>query len=75
MYQTTRASSRADKPLAQEYKGLSYISHVDNLRSILERGILSHERIEREQIPFTPIYDEEIVTGRRDRKAPNQESL
>lgn len=75
MQQVTQIPSRADRPLARAYKGLYYITHVDNLRSILERGILSHEHIEREQIPFTPIYDEEIVVGRRDRKAPNQKSL
>ena len=35
MYQATQALGRADRPLAQAYKGLYYISHVDNLRSIL----------------------------------------
>lgn len=75
MDRTGQASSQKDRPLAREYRGLFYITHVDNLGSILERGILSHERMDREQIPFTHIYDENIVAGRRDRKTPNGESL
>ena len=40
-----------------EIKGLYYITHVDNLPSIANNGILSHQRIEELAIPFTPIYD------------------
>ena len=31
-------------------KSLYYITHMDNLPSILEKGILSHERIEEEHV-------------------------
>jgi len=56
-------------------KELYYITHVDNIPSILERGILPHERIELEGIKYTPIYDIEIVKGRKERTAPNGKSL
>jgi len=52
-------------------RGLYYITHIKNLPSILEKGILSHSKVISENISFTPIYDEGIVTNRRDRKAPN----
>lgn len=55
--------------------GLSYITHIDNIPSILRQGILSHERIQNEKIPFTPIYDEQIVTNRKDILAPDGRSL
>jgi hypothetical protein len=66
---------RADKPLASGYRGLFYITHIDNLPSILKHGIFCHERIERDKIKFTPIYDEAIVAGRRERKVPDGRSL
>lgn len=56
-------------------KELYYITHIDNIPSILERGILSHERIESEGIQYTPIYDLEIVKSRQEKKAPNGKSL
>lgn len=75
MQTTNQPIGSAYKPLAFGYRGLFYITHVNNLRSILRCGILCHERIIREQIQFTPVYDETIVAGRRDRKAPNGNSL
>jgi O-acetyl-ADP-ribose deacetylase (regulator of RNase III) len=54
---------------------LFYITHIDNLVSIMDRGILSHERIEKEGIPYTPIYNKEIVKKRKDKKTPNGKSL
>lgn len=56
-------------------KGLYYITHIDNLPSILKRGILSHERIETENIAFTPIYDKGIVQNRRDILTPSGKTL
>ena len=55
--------------------GLFYITHIDNIPSILCNGILSHERIQNEHIPFTPIYDEQIVTNRKDIHTPDGRSL
>ena len=37
---------------------LYYITHIDNLRSILEKGILSHERIAQLELKYTSIYNE-----------------
>ena len=33
-----------------DIRNLYYITHMDNLSSILKRGILSHERIEDERV-------------------------
>ena len=55
--------------------GLYYITHIDNVPSILRLGILSHSRIEREQIPFTPVYDAGIVANRRAILVPDGRSL
>lgn len=56
-------------------KGLYYITHIDNIPSILKLGILSHERIEKEHIKFTPIYDAKIIANRRERQTPDGKSL
>jgi len=56
-------------------KSLYYITHINNVRSILERGILSHQRIENESISFTPIYDAAIVGNRRARITPDGKNL
>ncbi|MCD6540215.1 MAG: DUF4433 domain-containing protein, partial [Candidatus Omnitrophica bacterium] len=48
-------------------RGLYYITHINNLSSILKRGILCHRKIEDEKISFTPIYDAEIVATRREK--------
>ena len=56
-------------------RGLYYITHVDNLPSILEKGILSHRKVEEEGIKYTPIYDPDIVMNRRDRKLPDGRNL
>lgn len=54
---------------------LYYITHIDNVPSILTRGILSHSRIVSGNVPFTPIYNAEIVSNRRNRKTPDGKSL
>ena len=55
--------------------GLFYITHIDNIPSILHKGILSHERMLNENIPYTPIYNEQIVTNRKNIVAPDGRSL
>jgi len=57
------------------FRGLYYITHIDNIPSILARGILAHECVETEHIEYTPIYDKQIVENRRIKKAPNGRSL
>lgn len=55
--------------------GLYYITHVDNLASILEHGVLSHAEIARAGLPYRPIYDEQIVDRRKGRQTPDRKSL
>jgi len=56
-------------------RGLYYITHIDNLPSILRYGILSHQLVEERNISYTPIYDTEIVTDRKSILAPDSKSL
>ena len=55
--------------------GLYYITHIDNLISIIKKGILSHARVEKDGIPYTPIYDRHILEARKDKLAPDGNSL
>jgi hypothetical protein len=64
-------SARKNKRLTE----LFYITHVDNIASILKRGIYSHARIHTEGIKFTHVYNEEIIEKRKELKAPNGQSL
>ena len=56
-------------------KWLYYITHIDNIPSILRNGILSHEQIETREIKYTRIYDKDIVANRQQIHAPNGKSL
>ena len=58
-----------------DIRGLYYITHIDNLPSILEKGILSHEKIQTTRIPYTRIYDNSVVERRRHRSTPEGRSL
>lgn len=57
------------------YRDLYYITHVDNIPSILEKGILSHALIEEEKITYKPIYNSIIVNTRKNKFAPNGKNL
>ncbi len=56
-------------------KGLYYITHINNVPSILKSGILSHERVEAEHVQFEPIYDAQIIANRQRRQTPDGRSL
>ncbi|MEW6202451.1 MAG: DarT ssDNA thymidine ADP-ribosyltransferase family protein [bacterium] len=56
-------------------KQLYYITHIDNISSILRRGILSHKTIVEQNIDYTHIYDTQIVSNRKDRLTPDKKSL
>lgn len=56
-------------------KGLFYITHVDNLPSIVRLGILSHHKVDEQGIQFTPIYDKGIVANRQKRTLPDGNNL
>jgi O-acetyl-ADP-ribose deacetylase (regulator of RNase III) len=58
-----------------EIKSLYYITHVGNLPSIFQRGILAHRRVEESGLPFTPIYDAAIVSHRESKRTPDDRSL
>ncbi|MDE0636503.1 MAG: DarT ssDNA thymidine ADP-ribosyltransferase family protein [Candidatus Poribacteria bacterium] len=58
-----------------DIRELYYITHIDNLPSILARGVFSHERIESERIDSTPIYDADIVSLRNQITTPDKRSL
>ena len=58
-----------------DIRNLYYITHIDNLPSILEKGILSHERIESDLVQSTRIYNTEIVNIRKEKNTPAQKSL
>ncbi len=50
-----------------------YITHRDNLPSILEHGVVSHEKAS--SLSPANVYDENIVTRRGQKKAPDGNSL
>jgi O-acetyl-ADP-ribose deacetylase (regulator of RNase III) len=58
-----------------DIKSLYYITHIENLPSILQRGILSHKKVEELTVSYTPIYDNSIVSKRKDKATPARSSL
>ena len=56
-------------------RALYYITHIDNLASILSRGILSHERVRVEGIHDTTIYLPHLVNKRKERYTSDRRSL
>ena len=58
-----------------DIRELYYITHIDNLPSILKRGIFSHERIVAKKVHTTPIYDVDVVSRRSRIIAPDKRSL
>jgi O-acetyl-ADP-ribose deacetylase (regulator of RNase III) len=58
-----------------EVKSLYYITHIDNLNSILSQGILSHKAVEDSGMQYTAVYDKEIVSNRKMKYTPSGKSL
>lgn len=56
-------------------RALYYITHINNLPSILSQGILSHARIREAGVPYTPIYNVDIINRRRSKYTPANKSL
>lgn len=54
---------------------LYYITHINNIPFILKNGILSHEGLEKSNIKYTSIYDEQIISTRRNKRTPDGKSL
>jgi len=61
--------------MSASIRELYYITHIDNVQSILQKGILSHERVENENIKYTPIYNKEIISKRHEIKVPDGRNL
>ena len=53
-------------------RGLYYITHIDNLESILENGILSHNEVLRRNLKHKKIYSEEIIKKRQEKRIENK---
>lgn len=66
------AQRKRRRPFIRE---LYYITHINNIPSILREGIFSHELIEEKGIEYTRIYDKEIVSRRKDITVPDGRSL
>ncbi|MBI2071032.1 MAG: DUF4433 domain-containing protein [Elusimicrobia bacterium] len=61
--------------MAFQIRELYYITHIDNLPSIVAEGILSHELVLSKGLRYTPVYDEQIIAGRRERTAGGRNLL
>ena len=58
-----------------DVRELFYITHIENIPSILEKGILSHERIAAECVHSAAIYDKDIATRRSRKTTPDGKNL
>ncbi|MCY3550139.1 MAG: DUF4433 domain-containing protein [Candidatus Poribacteria bacterium] len=58
-----------------DIRALYYITHIDNLPSILTTGILSHKRIKAENIQNTTIYLKHLVNKRQTKYTSDGENL
>lgn len=58
-----------------EIKGLYYITHIENIPSILSQGILSHRCVEDRGVKYKAIYDAEIVGNRKLKRTPDGRNL
>lgn len=58
-----------------EIKSLYYITHVENISSILSHGILSHRQVEDHGLEYKAVYDAGIVGNRKLKSTPDGRSL
>lgn len=56
-------------------KELYYIAHINNVPSILKKGILSHELVKECNVQTTSIYDENVIVNRSSIRTPDGRSL
>lgn len=71
----TRKSTGREAKKKREFREFYYITHIDNLESIVTKGILSHEMVEAKQVKYTPIYNKQIVATRKEIKTPDGHNL
>ena len=67
--------TRKQAPKKRDFRELYYITHVDNLESIVTMGIFSHSMVEKTGMKYTPIYNKQIVSNRKGIKTPDGRSL
>ncbi len=60
---------------SSEIKNLYYIAHVDNIASIIEKGILSRQKVEEEKVGYLDISAKDIVDKRKNKETPTGEIL
>jgi len=58
-----------------QVQALYYITHISKVPSIIEKGILSHNRVEQLGLETIPIYNHGIVDARKNKTAPDGRSL
>ncbi len=58
-----------------EIKSLYYITHKENLPSILVHGIVSHALVVERSLPYSAVYDASIVGNRKHKTSPDGNSL
>ncbi len=56
-------------------QNLFYITHIKNIISILEKGIISHQSIEDNRLQPTTVYNSQIVDRRSQKIVINNKSL
>lgn len=61
--------------MADRISGLYYLTYIDNLPSILEQGILSHNQVDARGVAYRPIFDRGIVQRRAQLKTPDNRPL
>lgn len=66
-------------PIASKRRGLAlrelfYITHVKNIKSILEKGILSHNQVKELGIQSEAIYNKDVV-ARREAKTIHSDKI
>ena len=59
----------------ENIKSLYYITHVDNIKSILEQGIFSHNKIKNLNIKPKSIYDANVISRRENKNLPSGNTL
>lgn len=64
------ATQTAGKRRGLPFRELFYITHVKNIESILEKGILSHNRVEELGIQSETIYNKDVVSRREGKTVP-----
>ena len=62
-------------PKKADINSLFYITHVENLPSILRHGILSHSQVVAQNVPYEAIYDTAIVSNRKEKMTSAGRSL